>query len=93
MKSINPIDDLLHLEDFYECESVSIYPNPALDEVVISSEGNCFNLNVYSSDGALVANKEAQDLFVLDVSDYKKGIYLLQIIIDDNITTHKILVQ
>ena len=92
-KSINPIDDLLHLEDFYDCESVSIYPNPALDEVIISSEGNFFNLNVYSSDGALVANKEAQDLFVLDVTDYKKGVYLLQIIIDEKITTHKIIVK
>ena len=93
MKSINPIDDLLHLEDFYECESVSIYPNPALNEVTISSEGNLFYLNVYSSDGALVANKEAQDHYVLDVTDYKKGVYLLQIIIDEKITTHKIIVK
>ena len=93
VKSINPIDDLLHLEDFYEDDSISIYPNPATNKVTINSDCISFQLSVYSNNGVLVAKEEGYGNFTLDVSGYKKGIYLFQIIVDKKITTHKIIVK
>lgn len=92
-QSINPINDLLHLNDYSNNMQISVFPNPATDEIIITYEGNCFNLRVYSSDGTLVSNKVGQDIVALDVADYKKGAYLFQIIVDNKITTHKIIIK
>lgn len=92
-KSINPIDDLLHLNDYSYNKQVSVSPNPATNAVTINFADTYFQLNVYSSDGTLVASKVGQDTFALDVTDYKKGVYLFQIIVDNKITTHKIIIK
>lgn len=64
---------------------VEIYPVPTSDMININA-ANALNINVYNVNGQLVysAENKNEDIFTLDVSDWKKSVYFVEII-DENL--------
>lgn len=64
---------------------VEIYPVPTSDMININA-ANALNINVYNVNGQLVysAENKNDDIFTLDVSDWKKSVYFVEII-DENL--------
>jgi hypothetical protein len=64
-----------------EMISVSIYPNPVQDWMVIQSPAKFDNYSIYSTDGKLILDGKlangAQQM--VDVSSLKSGSYLIQL--------------
>ena len=60
---------------------VEIYPVPTSDMININA-ANALNINVYNVNGQLVysAENKNEDIFTLDVSDWKKSVYFVEII-------------
>ncbi len=65
-------------DNFTENESIHIYPNPAHVKVNISMPGT-FSLLISTITGQIIVEKNSFDSEVLDVSSFKKGIYLVTI--------------
>ena len=65
--------------------AVEIYPVPTSDMININA-ANALNINVYNVNGQLVysAENKNEDIFTLDVSDWKKSVYFVEII-DENL--------
>jgi hypothetical protein len=64
---------------------VEIYPVPTSDMININA-ANALNINIYNVNGQLVysAENKNEDIFTLDVSDWKKSVYFVEII-DENL--------
>jgi hypothetical protein len=64
----------------------SIYPNPAKDVILISSNFSMpFNISMYSSEGKLVFQKNnLQTNTTLDINKFRNGFYYIKIIDDEN---------
>ena len=74
------------LADYGAINKISVYPNPAQNSINIESNANNIsNLKVYSVTGALLreVNDINNSLITLDVSNYPKGIYFVNITLDD----------
>lgn len=65
--------------------AVEIYPVPTSDMININA-ANALNINIYNVNGQLVysAENKNEDIFTLDVSDWKKSVYFVEII-DENL--------
>ncbi|MBL4703083.1 MAG: T9SS type A sorting domain-containing protein, partial [Flavobacteriales bacterium] len=75
---------------------VSVFPNPTagLVTVQVQTNGSSVNLTVYNAIGKRVLSvSSAENEFELDLSNYKKGIYLLAIESEEGAVTKKIIVQ
>jgi hypothetical protein len=70
-------------------EGVLIYPNPAIDRILIESAGfqsvDCFDMQ-----GRLVLKSTSNTLYVADL---KKGIYLLKVNTEDSSEFRRIVLQ
>lgn len=74
-----------NIDDF-----VNVYPNPAKDKIYIHAQ-NMTYVSMTNMSGQLVYSGEMNsDEDIIDVSDLQSGIYILNIISDDNIITKKI---
>jgi hypothetical protein len=60
---------------------VDIYPDPTYDMIYINV-ANALNINIYNVSGQLVysAENKNEDVLTVDVSDWKKSIYFVEII-------------
>ncbi|MBU2649396.1 MAG: T9SS type A sorting domain-containing protein [Bacteroidetes bacterium] len=67
---------------------VHIYPNPVRDIVHISGISNA-QVNVFSTDGKLMISKENFNDNILDLSGLPKGIYILNVVTNDNYVIRK----
>ena len=65
-------------DNFTENESIHIYPNPAHVKVNISMPGT-FSLLISTITGQIIVEKNSFDSEILDVSNYKKGIYIVTV--------------
>ncbi|MEE4198913.1 MAG: choice-of-anchor J domain-containing protein [Bacteroidales bacterium] len=77
-KDIELVESTTGIEDVF-AESISLYPNPAADFVIIkvSKKGDLF---IYNSTGALVKKIEIKnDQQTVDITDLNSGVYLIQI--------------
>ncbi len=77
---------------------ISIYPNPASDNIVISNTQNTTDkvlISILNFEGKLVKYNsfQNQDLIRLDVSTLAKGIYTLKVQSNDEIIIKKIVIQ
>ena len=71
--------------------AIDIYPNPARDIIKLSNIDNNCTLQLYNSNGQLMLEKHdviGED--ILNVSNFKSGIYFVKIITDDKSITKKI---
>tara|TARA_B110000444_G_scaffold2316_1_gene2093 strand:- start:1887 stop:5462 length:3576 start_codon:yes stop_codon:yes gene_type:complete len=73
---------------------ILIYPNPAKDKVVVKSNDNIENINIYDASGRLCfissnLNKQCE----IDVSFFSKGIYAIQIINSKKSIISKLIIE
>jgi len=79
------------IADAYE-SNVSIYPNPATDNITITNAANS-DITLYDIYGKLVLSVNNIDNdYLLNVSELSKGTYIMKIINGDNVTSKKIAV-
>ncbi|HPB19550.1 MAG TPA: T9SS type A sorting domain-containing protein, partial [Bacteroidales bacterium] len=76
-----------------------IYPNPATDYINIQLENsnvNSFILNIYDILGNLILNESVnnfQNVYILNISNYNRGTYILNIITDKDSYSLPFIVQ
>jgi predicted amino acid-binding ACT domain protein len=90
--SCDPQEDCVYVHiGINKHSTISLYPNPAKEEVRIEGEGVA-NIEVYNSTGQLVGRYE--NVGVVDVSSYKAGIYFFNVTtVNGNIEKFKIVVN
>ena len=73
-------DENLSSDEFFT-EKISVYPNPAQDEIFIKSKATIYNIVLYDISGKVVKNYiESKKLTKhLDISSLKTGIYFLHV--------------
>ena len=90
------ISDETILEDNTSIE-VSIYPNPATDEVYIEFKGQVQNINLMDIQGRTLRSLNVQQLNGIEqinVSDLANGIYIIELISKEGMVSHhKVLKQ
>lgn len=82
------IDIVLSINNFMVSESLSIYPNPMKNILLIENVDNLKNVRIYDVMGSMILETKEQEI---DVSYLVNGIYLLQIQTDKYIETRKII--
>jgi hypothetical protein len=64
----------------YDNSEVLIYPNPANSKCTIEYYGKLFNYYLYNNLGQLVSeNKNNKNSTIIDLSNYTKGVYFIEI--------------
>lgn len=76
-------------------QKLSIYPNPANEQVLIQLETTeAFNLKLYSTDGALIHSEEGLMRSThIDVSEFVHGLYFLEVELPDSRLYQRIVVH
>lgn len=77
------------LHDVSEQGNIEIYPNPAADLITIKNIRKA-TLTVSSLDGKVIEKAEINQNYVLDISKYTAGVYLLSLQCGDLLRTEKI---
>ena len=95
---IHIIDDLLFAEtsslDENENIEYSVFPNPSNGEINISSFNNSnYNVKITNYLGDLILSKSLNENSSFDLSEYSKGIYLIEISNDNISENHKIVIK
>jgi surface protein len=67
----------LSTEDYLNSESITIFPNPTNDFLMINGIENSVNISIYNLLGAKVIAKSNTDK--IDVSELSKGVYIINI--------------
>ena len=63
-----------------DVKKVKIYPNPTSEKLFISSDLNLIKFEIYDLSGKRLIVKELKkDINSIDVSDFKKGVYILEL--------------
>ena len=77
-----------------EILDLSVYPNPATDEIMIKSVVPILNISLFNAIGNKVYNKPANNISLkIPVSRLNQGIYYLKINIGNNIVIKKVIIQ
>jgi hypothetical protein len=68
-------------EVFLDTNGVLLYPNPATDFLIIKNVPNSeLNVTVFGIDGTIIKSEKLSSIsYKIDISDLKKGIYLLKV--------------
>jgi len=69
--------------------SIIISPNPANSFIRLSGIDSKMSIRVFDSSGRLLDNLNASNNGVISVQDYPAGIYILQVLSDKGISTHR----
>ena len=88
------IDLASGIENTATDNSINIYPNPAKTQLNISSSVNIENIKVINAIGQQVINKKIDNQFyLLNTSDFRYGVYFIQIETKGGIVTKKFVVS
>jgi len=92
------IVDLISSTEELTSANILIYPNPTNGGLFIESENNISKIDVLNYLGELVLSKEIKKPsqlknYTINLSKFSKGIYHLQITINNQISNHKIILQ
>ncbi len=84
-------DNISSIQEIYNSTKVEIYPNPANDQINISSELTLINsrINIYSTSGKLVKSELINMHNKIDVSELPKGAYFTEIYTENGILMSK----
>lgn len=74
-----------------ENEYIAVYPNPASTFIRIQSNGEINNVRLVNTIGQVVYNNSTNT--EIDISNFEKGIYFIQVDTKNGTTTQKILIQ
>lgn len=80
LRCVNAAYDLLSIEDAQQIEVKLIaYPNPATDQVTVLTGSNqpC-TIEVFATNGQLVATATAESEITFDISQWSKGLYVVR---------------
>lgn len=83
------IDNLSSVQQLSNTNLVKVYPNPAVNEITISTPQN-WDLKMYSLTGARVFSTTGNGKSAVDISELPTGMYVLEININSQIVTGKI---
>ena len=86
--------DALYVDDASLEEAISIYPNPAKNSITIANNGNehIDKITIYNALGAVVFKANSIQNSI-DTSNFKTGIYLVQLISDKKSLTKKLIIR
>lgn len=78
-----------------DADRSSIHPNPARDNVIISSKEPIIQISIYGVDGILLKNYKANNSssFSLNVSNLQSGIYVCRITTLEGIRAEKLIIS
>ena len=76
--------DLTSIQDIFNSDVINIFPNPSNGKVNIETNES-WTLKMYSIVGAQVVSKSGTGNAILDVSNQPAGIYVIEVIINDQI--------
>lgn len=80
--------------DAYFATNIEIYPNPANDYLKINSNNVIREINIFSIDGRLIYyNNVSQNETTIDLTTFKKGTYIVRMILDEEVVVRKIVVK
>jgi type IX secretion system substrate protein len=85
------------ITSFYSSEqtsNISYYPNPVQDKLIIKLDKTPSNkgfYRLYNSSGVLIKENELNQSTTIDMSNFNTGIYILNLIVDNEIISKKIL--
>jgi Secretion system C-terminal sorting domain len=87
---------LTGIEDTFIDHKIMVYPNPAQDQLTISSvsKASIMGLKLYNIEGTKLIDLEVNtSAHILDISNVEKGLHLLQILTSDGIVlTEKVFI-
>jgi len=72
--------------------NISVYPNPATTQFEIIADGQ-FNYALYNMLGEIIISGVALDKSIVDISAFEKGVYLLDVMINDQKVVNRIVKQ
>ena len=93
---INVIDDNSQSLDELEALSVLIYPNPVSKNLTVDlGDLNGVNtvIKLYDSSSKLVFEKQSTSTLTIDVSDFAKGMYSLELLTDEQVFRSQVIVE
>ncbi|WP_347840148.1 T9SS type A sorting domain-containing protein [uncultured Draconibacterium sp.] len=74
--------------------SIDIYPNPVTQNLTVTLNNKQADLSIFNSNGVVLFNrKEEGQNCTVDMSGFKPGIYIIKIILDNQIVIKKIVKQ
>ena len=69
------------------------YPVPAENHLIVKFNGERADMKIFNVTGTMVHNSSLTNGEKVSISDLPKGIYVVRIMIDNNIVTKKIIKQ
>jgi hypothetical protein len=95
--AVNFTDDVtacaLSIPSFSESE-ITMYPNPASDNVVLENLEGSTTINIVNLTGKLIyTTQTVHESLQVDLTDFRKGIYLVQVISRDKAMVKKLVVN
>ncbi|MBK8600746.1 MAG: T9SS type A sorting domain-containing protein [Flavobacterium sp.] len=73
-------------------DSVSGYPNPAVNEVTITADNNIKSIQLYDAQGRIILTRLMDDLeSKIELSSYSKGIYFIKITTEKGAQVQKLI--
>ena len=82
--------------DELEALSVLIYPNPASNNLTVDFgdlNGVNTTIKLYDSSSKLVFEKESASTLMIDVSGFAKGMYSLELSIDEQVLRSQVIID
>ncbi len=72
--------------------SLNVYPNPVSDKLTIKLDGQ-FKATIFNESGQVMINSDYHDHATINVADLSSGIYFLEIKMNGNTSTQKLIVE
>ncbi|MBQ3595618.1 MAG: T9SS type A sorting domain-containing protein [Bacteroidales bacterium] len=85
--------NIINIDEFQN-GSISVYPNPANDRIVVKAENIIDNIEIYNAIGQLVDRVSPCSFSTeISTSDYNNGIYFVKVSHNDSSTINKLIIS
>jgi hypothetical protein len=82
------------IENSIEENRINVYPNPATDQLNISASMDILSITVYNQLGQIVFVDESDGKsYMLNTSNYRAGLYFIQLETEKEITSKRVLIE
>lgn len=86
-------NDIININEFQN-GSISVYPNPASDRIVVKAENIINNIEIYNAIGQLVDRvKPCSFTTEISISNYNNGIYFVKVSHNNSSTINKLIIS